>query len=143
MRVFGFDLTVTKAAPPRSLQGVDTVGGERGWVTVHDFVPGAWQQDVAPVNDARALSNWAFFSCMTLIAADIGKLAPVLKAWSDSEEIYDTVDSAAVTPLLQQPNDYQTWPKFIQSWMLSKVSRGNTYILLERDQRNVVVAMHV
>src|SRR4029077_18222186 len=139
MRLLGFEVSVQKAVVPRSLQSVDD---SHGWVSILDRPPGAFQQDVPSGSDGRALSNWAFFSCMTLIAADIGKLAPVLKECNDQDEVSATVQSASVTPVRQQPNEYQSWAKFIQSWMLSKISRGNTYVLLDRDERNVVIAMH-
>src|SRR4029077_11091810 len=33
--------------------------------------------------------------------------------------------------------------QFWESWMLSKLSRGNTYVLKMRDNRNVITGMHV
>jgi HK97 family phage portal protein len=44
---------------------------------------------------------------------------------------------------LRRPNNYQTTKQFIEAWVISKLQNGNTYILKQRDNRNVVVAMHV
>src|SRR5262249_16187539 len=33
--------------------------------------------------------------------------------------------------------------QFFQQWMISKLISGNTYVLKERDQRGIVVALHV
>ena len=138
MRLFGFDVSVRKAA--RSLQGVDD---SRGWVTVHDTYPGSWQQDVQ-ASESRISANWAVFACQTLIAADIGKLGVKLTEWNAADRIYEDTKSPAVSPFFAKPNGYQTWQKFIESWVLSKVgAQGNAYILKERDARGVVVAAHV
>ena len=45
--------------------------------------------------------------------------------------------------MLRKPNHYQTIHKFIESWILSKLLNGNTYVLLLRDARRVVTSMHV
>jgi phage portal protein BeeE len=40
--------------------------------------------------------------------------------------------------VLRKPNRFQTRIQFLESWALSKLSRGNTYVLKQRDNRNVV-----
>ena len=68
MRLFGLEISRARKAAP--LHGVD----DRGWRTVLDFWPGmTWQRDIE-VNPATVTANWAVFSCMTLIAGDIGKV---------------------------------------------------------------------
>jgi HK97 family phage portal protein len=138
MRLLGFNVSVRKEAP-RSLQSVDD---SRGWTTIQDFVPGAWQQDVA-VDANRVQSNWAVFACKTLIAADIGKLGSKLTEFNKKQGIYEDVESPAASPFLRKPNGYQIWQKFIEYWILSKLSDGNAYILKERDDRGVVIAGYV
>ena len=137
MRVFGYDVSIRKAA--RSLQPVDD---SRGWMTMHDTFPGSWQQDVH-VSPDRASAYYAVFACQTLIAGDIGKLGVRLMQWNASSRIFDEVRSNAVTPFMRKPNRFQTWQKFVEFWILSKLAHGNAYILKERDDRNVVVRGYV
>jgi len=44
---------------------------------------------------------------------------------------------------LRKPNRFQTRNQFWEYWLLSKLSRGNTYVLKQRDNRNVVTALYV
>jgi phage portal protein BeeE len=37
--------------------------------------------------------------------------------------------------VLRKPNHYQTINKFIENWILSKLMNGNTFVLLQRDNR--------
>ena len=41
--------------------------------------------------------------------------------------------------MLRKPNHYQTWQKFVEFWILSKLAHGNAYILKERDDGAGVV----
>ena len=140
MRLFGFDVTRRrKAAVPQGLSAVDT---SVGWLRLFgDTFTGSWQQDVTVDRDA-VLANWAVYSCITLIAADIGKLRLKLVELSDAG-IWQETKSASFSPVLRKPNRYQTRQKFIEQWLASKLSNGNAYILKERDARGVVVAMYV
>lgn len=124
-------------AAPRGLSGVP----DRGWHVIRDIFTGAWQQHVE-VNQATVMANWALFSCITLIAADIGKLRLKLVE-RDSDGIWREISSAAFSPVLRKPNHFQTRQKFIEQWLVSKLSSGNAYILKERDQRGIVVRMYV
>jgi HK97 family phage portal protein len=45
--------------------------------------------------------------------------------------------------VLTKPNHYQTRIKFIEQWLTSKLLHGNTYVLKERDNRGLVVAMYI
>jgi HK97 family phage portal protein len=124
-------------ASPRGLSGVP----DRGWHVIRDIFTGAWQRHIE-VDQATVLANWALFSCMTLIAADIGKLRLKLVE-RDSDGIWTEINSPAFSPVLRKPNHFQTRQKFIEQWIVSKLSAGNTYVLKERDQRGVVVRMYV
>lgn len=139
MRLFGMELTVRKAAS----SVLSPVYEGRGWTTIfsNDRPPGAFQKDIH-CDPSRVQSNWAVFACMTLIAGDMGKMRVQLVD-TNEDGIYKAVNNPAFSPLLRKPNGYQTWQKFIESWIFSKLSKGNTYIHKERDNRNVVVAMHV
>lgn len=142
MRIFG--LTITRAAAP-NLAPVSPwggVGSGRGWLPiVRDPYPGAWQRnDELRVTDILAYS--AVFACVTLIASDIGKLR-VRLVERDKDGIWSEIESPAFSPVLRKPNHYQTRIKFFEQWISSKLVHGNTYVLKERDKRNIVVALTV
>jgi len=113
---------------------------DRGWFMLHDYKPGAWQADIQ-MSPESVLANWALYSCVSLIASDIGKLS--VKLMQEDREIYREVDVPAFSPVLRKPNHFQTMQKFIESWVLSKLTRGNAYVLKVRDARGVVVALYV
>lgn len=118
------------------------IDGRGGWFPmIRESFPGAWQQNVELRHDLL-LANWVVFACMTLIAGDIGKLR-LLLVEQDEHGIWNEVESAAFSPVLRKPNRFQTRQKLIEQWILSKLSRGNTYVLKQRDQRGVVVALYV
>jgi HK97 family phage portal protein len=121
------------------LSGVDDSRG--WWPIVRESFPGAWQQGVE-INNDRVFANWAVYACMTLISSDIGKLRLKLVE-QDADGIWSATDSAAFSPVLRRPNHFQTRQKFIEQWITSKLSHGNTYVLKERDQRGVVVRLYV
>ena len=45
--------------------------------------------------------------------------------------------------MLRSPNRYQTPAQFFETWMISKLLWGNTYVLKDRDARGVVTALYV
>ncbi|HQR77152.1 MAG TPA: phage portal protein, partial [Burkholderiaceae bacterium] len=120
------------------LSGVDD---SRAWIRIFDSYPGAWQANVT-VDREAVIANWAVFACMTLIAGDVGKL-PLRLMEQGADRIWRETRSPAFSPVMNKPNGYQTRQKFIESWMFSKLSQGNTYALKVRDNRGVVTALHV
>jgi HK97 family phage portal protein len=134
MRLFGLNITREKA-----LSGVDNRGG--WWPWVREPFPGAWQQNVEIKYDS-VLSYHADFACRTLIASDIAKLRIKLVA-QDRDGIWSETKSAAYSPVLRKPNDFQNRIQFMESWVLSKLQKGNTYVLKQRDMRGVVVKLYV
>lgn len=136
--------SVASAFRPTMAQGsLSPAASSRGWLTIFDSTVGAWQRDETPVNMDRALANWTVYACLSLIASDMGKIRIRLVEQGD-DEIWREVRSAAFSPVLKKPNGYQTRQKFIESWVLSKLGpAGNTYVLKERDNRGLVVRMHV
>jgi HK97 family phage portal protein len=93
------------------------------------------------VDRQSVLSNHAAFACMTLIASDVAKLR--CKLVEQNKGIWTETDIPAFSPVLRKPNRFQNRIQFWESWILSKLTRGNTYVLKERDQRGVVVALYV
>ena len=137
MRLLGFEITRRKAAPPPRLSGVDD---SRGWLRIFDWHPGAGQQHAAhEVTDVFAQTT--VFACITLIASDIGKMR--VRLVEKQGRIWSETTSPAYSPVLRKPNHYQTRQKFVEGWIVSKLSEGNTYVLKERDQRGVVTRLYV
>ena len=116
-----------------------------GWYPiVKESFTGAWQQNVTVQADT-ALTYSAVFACVTLIASDIAKLCGngLHLVAVDADDIWTKTESPAFSPVLRKPNRYQTRIKFIEQWLSSKLIHGNTYVLKERDQRGVVMALYV
>lgn len=138
MRLFGFNISRVKSVE-KALSPVAQSG--RGWWSILESYPGAWQQNVEVRFDS-VLSNHADFACRTLIASDIAKLRIKLVA-KDDNGIWSETSSSAYSPVLRKPNDWQTRIQFMESWVLSKLQRGNAYVLKQRDGRGVVVKLYV
>lgn len=127
------------ASDPRTLSGL---GSSRGWFPlIREPFAGAWQHNVEIRFDS-VLSNYADFACRTLIASDISKL-PLNLVELDQDGIWNVVKNPAYSPVLRKPNHYQNRMQFLESWVLSKLQMGNTYVLKVRDQRNVVTQLYV
>ncbi|MGD9882627.1 MAG: phage portal protein [Reyranella sp.] len=115
---------------------------DRGWFSlIREPFTGAWARG-KELRQETIIANYAVFSCLTIIPSDIAKCRPCLKE-RDASGIWREVRVAAYSPVLSKPNKYQTIIQFIEAWVISKLIAGNTYVLLERDNRNVVVAMYV
>lgn len=137
MRIFGFDLTL-KRAPA----GLQTVSGNAGWwPLVREPFPGAWQKN-HEVGTETILTFHAVQSCVSLISGDISKLRIKLVE-QDDDGIWNETDSPSFTPVLTKPNRYQNRIQFLEGWVISKLIHGNTYVLKERDERSVVVRLHI
>lgn len=137
MKVLG--LSITREKKGGSLAPVDNRGG--WWPIIREAFTGAWQKNVEVKLDS-VLGYHAVFACQTLIASDIAKLRVKLVA-QDSDGIWTETRNPAYTPVLRKPNAYQNRIQFFESWVLSKLSRGNTYVLKQRDGRGVVTGLTV
>jgi HK97 family phage portal protein len=134
MQFLGFTVARSKA--------LNSVDDRRGWwPVIREAFTGAWQRNVE-VKQGEVLAYHAVFSCMTLIASDVSKLRVKLVA-QDSDGIWSETASPSYSPILKKPNQIQNRIQFWESWILSKLSRGNTYVLKRRDNRNVVVGLYV
>jgi HK97 family phage portal protein len=135
VKLLGFEITRLRQKdlmPPSS---------SRGWYpVVGDWYPGAWQQN----NEIRVdsvLAYHAVFACVTLISQDVGKLRP--KLVQKVGEVWPETESPAFSPVLRRPNHYQNHQQFKEWWVTSRLVRGNTYALKQRDNRGVVVALYL
>lgn len=126
-----------KAAFP--MQPVNSRGG--WWPVVNEPYTGAWQKNDEIVCET-VMESPALFATVTLIAGDIAKLRARLVELQDWGG-WTPTESPAFSPVLRKPNRYQNHIQFKEHWMLSKLTRGNTYCLKERDARGVVVRLYV
>lgn len=139
MNILGlFNISRAKAAPGNVVPVNPTRGS--AWYRIMESYAGAWQQNVV-VDLPQVVSNPVVFSCITRIASDMSQMPSGLEALSNG--IWTDTSNGANSPVLRKPNNYQNHIQFKETWALSKLYRGNTYVLKERDNRNVVVAEYV
>jgi HK97 family phage portal protein len=87
------------------------------------------------------LQNATLYRCVSMISADIAKMR--VKLMAPIDKVWEETTAAAFSPVLNKPNRYQTRIQFFESWLIAKLRTGNAYVLKERDNRNVVTALHV
>lgn len=142
MKILGLEVSIRKAltAPPVPSAYL----GDRSWFPiVREPFSGAWQQN-RPLIAANPMQNSTLYRCVSMPAADIAKMRLKLMGPVDDDgDIWDETTSAAFSPVMTKPNRYQTRIQFFESWIISKLRTGNTYILKERDNRGVVTALYV
>ena len=136
MKLFGFEITRTKATPP-NLASVSN----RGWYRILESFDGAWQNNVEVTVD-NVTTHPAVFACITLIASDIAKMRLRL-VQQNADGIWQEASSNSFSPLLRRPNHYQNRIQFIESWVYSKLLWGNTYAVKVRDRSSVVRSLYV
>jgi len=116
--------------------------GGRGWLTiVREPNTGDWQKNNELVLESP-LASTAVYACVSMIAADVGKLELRLMAL-DEPGVWSETTNPAYSPVLREPNRYQLTGPFIEQWILSKLIHGNAYVLKQRDARGVVAALYV
>jgi HK97 family phage portal protein len=136
MRLFGLQITKAARNPPQPVDGF------RGWwPIIHEPYTGAWQKN-EEIRIEDWLSFWPVFRCIDVISSDVAKMRLKLVS-QDDNGIWTETASPAFSPVIRKPNDYQNRIQFFTSWVQSKLIHGNAYILKQRDQRGVVVRLHV
>lgn len=139
MKLFGFEVARTKS---QTLSAVPYGGGWFG--ILRESFGGAFQANITVDAPREILAFSAVFSCITLIASDIAKLGSPMLTSEDASGINTEIKgNSPFLPVLTKPNRFQTWYKFIEQWIVSKLLYGNTYVLKERDQRGIVTAMYI
>jgi len=140
MRLFGLDISLRRA--PANLSPARARGGWKSTgPTIHEPYTGAWQNN-QEITTESALSYFAVFGCVTLIATDIAK-SRLRLVEQDADGIWEETTNPAYSPVLRKPNRYQTIIKFVEQWITSKLTQGNAYVLKARDARGVVNALYV
>lgn len=124
----------------KTMQTVAGGHGRGGWFSILEPFAGAWQRNIE-VSADTVMAHYAVFACTTLISSDIAKMRISVKL-KTSSGIWQEQKSK-LPPALAKPNSYQTWQQFMESWLLSKMSTGNTYVLLLRNNANQITGMRV
>lgn len=114
-------------------------GGFFHWI-VGEANSGDWQKNIEWKREC-VLAYHAIFACIGLISSDIAKLAIKLVR-EDSNGIWNDVPLGNFS-VLDKPNPYQNRIQFIESWLISKLSRGNTYALKTRNSRGIVTRIDI
>lgn len=137
-------LTISRpaVASERKSMGLSGFGGGGGWwPIIREPFGGAWQRSEEIRIDV-GLAHPTLFRCISLISSDIAKMDLNLVAETE-DDIWAETTSPAFSPVLSKPNHYQNRIQFIAQWVISKLTHGNTYVLKERDNRGVVVALYI
>jgi HK97 family phage portal protein len=151
VKLFGLSITRTKGAVSPTQLPTNTYadswnydGVRPGWFPMlREGFMGAWQRGITTASVPDVLRHSTAWSCITLIANDIAKMEARLVKEDKATGVCTPTTSPAFTPVLSRPNRYQNRIQFIKSWVISKLTNGNTYVLKERDNRNVVIAEYV
>ena len=117
--------------------------GGGGWfpLTIREPYTGAWQEN-HEITVPTALSN-PFRLRLRHAHRHRHRQAAAPPGRADDDGIWKETTNAAFSPVLRKPNRYQTTVKFVEQWITSKLTAGNTYVLKQRDERGVVVALYV
>jgi len=134
MQLFGFDITRRKAISP-------VFDWRNGWRVISEPFSGAWQRNQSETAGA-VISYPALYACLNRISPGVGKLPFQLRR-ADEQGIWQPVNNPDYSPVLRKPNNYQTAQQFRESWILSKLQHGNTYVLKGRDDRGVVNRLYI
>lgn len=134
MRLFGLEISRTK----RTYSAVP----QRGWRNlIFEPYSGAWQKNDELRRDTL-LCYPTLYACINRISQDIGKL-PFLYRQFYTNGIWKTISAGALDALFRNPNHYQNGQQFRESWIISKLIAGNTYVLKRRDANGMVDALYV
>jgi HK97 family phage portal protein len=139
MQIGPFTIARTKSLVLKPLS--QSGNGWFPWGIIRESFIGAWQSNVE-LRAPEVLTNPTLFACVTLIAADVAKCCLNLVE-EQEDDVWTPIESPAFSPVLRKPNRYQHIVKFIEQWVISKLTQGNTYVLKQRDNRRVVTALYV
>lgn len=109
-------------------KSLSPVNGGGGWRILEPFM-GAWQRNIE-LNREDLLSFHAVFACISIISKDIGKLPLELRKKENGVWV-KTKDKNL--PFFEKPNHFQTMQQFLEYYIISKETRGNTYVLKLRN----------
>src|SRR4051794_2278024 len=125
MRLFGLNLGITRE---KALSSVPSAGSGGWWPVVREGFSGAWQRNIT-VERGEITAHHAVFAAVSLVASDISKLRVRVVRQDEDSGVWAEVASPAYSPVLRKPNAFQTRIQLFEAWMLSKLLRGNAYVL--------------
>ena len=133
---------IASAIRPKAYSAVPS--GTGGWFgVIRESFSGAFQSNVEIDAPKNILAFSAVFSCITLIASDISKLCLELIEEDENGIELPVASSSPYWRVLRKPNHFQNRIKFIEQWIISKLLYGNAFMLKQRDNRGMVVALYV
>lgn len=145
MRLFGVEISFRRTKKDETgLQGVEASRSGRGWRTIFDHRPGAWQMDMElPTSGetTNALQVSPVIACVRLIAGDISKMG--LCVYRLIKGVWQADKHQVFSRLFRKPNSYQTCIDFLQCWLYSLLLSGNTYVFIARDEGNKVTGLFI
>lgn len=131
--------TISAAVRKSVLSPIDI---RSGWSNIiREPGTGAWQRN-QEISVDTVTAQHAVYACITLVSNDFGKLRPRLTDRTD-DGVRVEVENPAYSPVLRKPNRYQNYIQFKEWWVTSKLMRGNTYALKQRDSRGIVTALYI
>lgn len=117
----------------------------RGWTSVFSWIgesfAGAWQRNIE-IKNPTVLAYYAVFSCISLIASDISKMPPGLKA-KGSDGVWKDMHDAKIDRLFNKPNAFQNRIQFLETWINSKLCHGNTYVMKIKNAAGVITELRI
>lgn len=144
---FGLEISRQK-----SLRTLSSVSNHWNWWSpfgIHEPWTGAWQANAPEVDRTEGLVGFAaVYSCLTAIAGDIAKCGLKLTRknrgiWEEITDPHGNGFDSKVINLLQAPNHYQNTIEYVEQFIISKLLKGNTYVLKQRDRDGNVVALYI
>ncbi|WP_455424909.1 phage portal protein [Dryocola sp. LX212] len=117
----------------------------QGWTSIFSWVrepfAGAWQRNME-VSNPTVLAYYAVFSCISLIASDISKMPPALKA-KGSDGVWKDLQDAKIDKLFKKPNAFQNRIQFLETWINSKLCHGNTYVMKVKNAAGAINELRI
>lgn len=141
MNVLGFNISRKPKNPPAGSIGAVAVGVPGGGGYIREPFTGAWASNQSLTTRDGMMASSVPYACTDLISSDIAKLR--IKYVSLTNGVWLESPAPRYVDLMRQPNEYQTRDQFIKAWISSKLSWGNTYVLLTRNAAGTVVSMDV
>jgi len=141
MKILGRELA------PRLFQraAVAVTGTLGSWFPMRALIQepfwGAWQSNQS-INAETAIQHPTAFRCVGLISSDIAKMGWRLVNETD-DGVLESVKNSPYNRVLRRPNMAQTSKQFIEHWVTSLLECGDAFVLIQRDQRGVPVALYV
>ncbi|CAB3795529.1 phage portal protein [Pararobbsia alpina] len=126
---------------PKGADGAVAIGASAASGFIREPFTGAWQKNQSLTTRDGMLASSAVFACVDLISSDVAKLR--IKYVKLLKGVWQEASAPRYTSVLRKPNHYQTRAQFIKAWVSSKLTHGNTYVLLGRNSLGAVVSMDV